>query len=51
MPPPLMTTIATLAVSAIYIFWEHYHQILERRQRLLRSRVAFMLWVMANRDE
>jgi hypothetical protein len=49
---PMTTTITTFAVSAIFLVWQNYRQILEqRRQRQLRSRVAFMLWTMAIRDQ
>src|SRR5207248_6869261 len=35
----------TLAVSAIYCIWSAYHRVHRQRQRLLRERVAYMLWV------
>ena len=47
---PLMSTVATFAVSAIFLVWQNYRQALDRRQRVLRSRVAYMLWVIANRE-
>jgi hypothetical protein len=48
---PLSVSMATFAVSAIFIVWENYRRFVERRERVLRSRVAFMLWCAAARDE
>jgi hypothetical protein len=48
---PLLPTVATFAVSAIFLVWQNYRQALDRRRRVLRSRVAYMLWVMANRED
>jgi len=48
---PLVGSIATLAVSIIFYTWQLYSQIRVQKQRTLRERVAFMLWVMANEDE
>jgi hypothetical protein len=42
--------LAALAVAGIYYGWRAYFHTLLRRQRTLRERVAFMLWVMANRS-
>ena len=39
----------TLAVSAIYCLWHQHVQRQQRRDSVLRQRVAYMLWVMANR--
>ena len=51
MNPLTPTTVATFAVSAIFLVWQNYRQVLEgRRRRVLCSRVAYMLWVMANRE-
>jgi recombinational DNA repair ATPase RecF len=44
---PFVGTIATLAVAIIFYTWQLYHQIQQQRQRVLRQRVAYMLWVMA----
>ena len=38
----------TLAVSAIYCLWYAYQQEKLRRNRVLRERVAYMLWVTAD---
>ncbi len=48
---PLALSMATFAVSTIYIVWQNYRQVIDRRQQALRSRVAYMLWCAANRDE
>ena len=45
---PLVPSMATLAVSTIYCLWQAYCQVQVRRQRQLRERVAYMLWVAAN---
>jgi hypothetical protein len=41
--------IAALAVAVIFYIWRGYALFLWRKQRVLRSRVAYMLWVMADR--
>jgi hypothetical protein len=44
---PLLTALPTLAVSAMYCLW-HLTQIARiQRQKKLRERVAYMLWVVA----
>jgi hypothetical protein len=48
---PLMTSMATLAVSTIFCVWRAYQQIEQRRKRQLRERVACMLWVAAMRND
>jgi hypothetical protein len=47
---PLVGSIATLAVSVIFYTWQLYSHIRLRKQRNLRERVAYMLWVMAHQD-
>ena len=42
-------SLATLAVAGIYYAWRAYHSEQVRRERCLRERVAYMLWVMASR--
>jgi hypothetical protein len=39
----------TLAVSTIYGVWLAYRRALLQRERTLRERVAYMLWVLASR--
>ncbi len=46
---PLSGYVATLAVAVVYYVWRGYVQLQLRRQRLLRERVAYLLWVMAER--
>jgi hypothetical protein len=43
----MITTIPTLTVSTIYLAWDACRRQQERRDRLLRERVAYMLWVAA----
>jgi len=47
---PLLLAAPTLAVSAIYCLWPAYrrHQ-LRRRRRVLCDRLAYLLWVIAER--
>jgi hypothetical protein len=40
----------TLAVSMIYVVWQNYHVLMQRRERVLRSRVTWMLWRAANME-
>jgi hypothetical protein len=39
--------LATFAVAALYYVWRAHYQVRLRRHRLLRERVTYMLWVMA----
>ncbi len=48
--PLLVCSIALLAVTVIYLFWRSYLQACERRQCVLRERVAFLLWVVADAE-
>lgn len=48
---PMSISMATFAVSTIYIIWNKYRHVMDRREQTLRSRVAYMLWCAANRDE
>jgi hypothetical protein len=46
----ILPSLSTLAVSAIFCIWQAYQRYeLARRHRQLRERVAYMLWVMAQR--
>jgi hypothetical protein len=47
----MLPSVSTLAVSVIYCVWNAYRVALLRRERLLRDRVAYMLWVMAHGPE
>ena len=42
---------AILAVAGVYYVWRAYEEVLERRRRRLRQRLAYMLWVMAQQEE
>jgi hypothetical protein len=46
----ILPSLSTLAVSVIYCIWQAYVRYeLAARHRQLRERVAYMLWVMAQR--
>ena len=45
----IVTNVAALAVANLYYFWRAHYQGRQRRDRVLRQRVAYMLWVMAER--
>jgi hypothetical protein len=47
----MFTAIPALTVSTIFLAWNVCHRQRRRRDRLLRERVAYMLWVAANRDD
>jgi hypothetical protein len=40
-------TYPTLAVSAIYCLWQVYQRAIVLRERVLRERVVYMLWILA----
>ena len=40
--------ISVLTVACIFYLWRSYADELVRRERTLRERIAYMLWVMAN---
>jgi hypothetical protein len=42
---------AALTVALIFYTWRTYDQLRRRRGRLLRERVAYMLWVLATRTD
>jgi hypothetical protein len=48
---PLLTALPTLTVSALYCAWNLYRSTQFQRQRRLRERVAYMLWVLATEVE
>jgi hypothetical protein len=45
--PMLYSSACALAVAVIFYGWREYRTRLDGRNRLLRERVAYMLWVMA----
>ena len=46
---PIVTNMAALAVTTLYYLWRAHYQTRLRRQRVRCQRVAYMLWVMAER--
>lgn len=47
----IFCNISALAVASIFYSWRIYYGECLKRQRQLRERVAYMLWVMANQAE
>lgn len=45
---PIVTNMAALAVATLYYLWRAHYQTRQRRDCVLRQRVAYMLWVMAD---
>jgi len=45
---PVLSALPTLAIATVYCLWHARAQALQLKQRLLRERVTWMLWVMAN---
>lgn len=45
----LCCNVAALTVALLYYTWRAYHQTRIARDRVLRERVAYMLWVVAER--
>ena len=41
-------TASALSVALLFYSWRTYHQKIEYREKRLRERVTYMLWVMAN---
>jgi hypothetical protein len=39
---------SALSVAVLFYGWREYHQRIVGRQKQLRERVTYMLWVMAN---
>jgi hypothetical protein len=48
---PLMLNVSACAVAILYCVWKNYRRLIDQKQLLLRERVAFMLWKMAERGE
>jgi len=40
--------VAALTVASVFYCYREYHTILQKKNRRLRERVTYMLWVMAN---
>ena len=49
MPPMLCWQIAALTIAGLYYVWRDVYRMRIRTPKLLRERVAYMLWVTANR--
>jgi hypothetical protein len=47
----MLTALPAITVSTIFLAWSASRRDRERRDRLLRERVAYMLWVAANEDD
>ena len=47
----ILCSAAAFAAAAAYCVWRAFVQARRRRERRLRRRVAYMLWVMAGLDE
>jgi len=47
----MLATVPTLAVSIIFCLYDLARRACRQRQRRLRERVTYMLWVMANQDD
>jgi hypothetical protein len=46
--PTLVCNVAALAVAGLFYCWRAYHGQRLLRERTLRERVAYMLWVAAD---
>ena len=46
--PNIICGLAALSVATVFYTYRAYFEHLKARQRLLRERVTYMLWVMAN---
>ncbi len=47
----MLAAIPALTVSAIFVAWNAARRERQRRDRQLRERVAYMLWVAAHHDD
>jgi hypothetical protein len=47
--PTVYCNLCALAVATIFYGWREYQSRHDRRERVLRDRVTYMLWVMAER--
>jgi hypothetical protein len=47
----LCGSVAALAVASIYYTWRAYFRVHLQHERLLRERIAYMLWVVAQSAE
>jgi hypothetical protein len=47
----LAVCIISLTVVCIYLLWRVYRFTMQQRERVLRDRVTYLLWTMANRPK
>jgi hypothetical protein len=45
---PLSTYVAALVIAVVFYAWRGYARVHARRRRVLRERVAYLLWVVAD---
>jgi hypothetical protein len=48
---PIACHFAALTVSMLYCLWRRHQELILRKQRVVRQRVALMLWVIAQGQE
>lgn len=48
---PVIAALPTLAIATVYCFWQIYEVARKQKERRLRERVTWMLWVMAQEEE
>jgi hypothetical protein len=48
---PIVANVAALAVAALFYLWRSHYEARRQRRRLRRERVAYLLWVIAERVE
>lgn len=44
---PVVYGVSTLAIATIFYIWRSYHEFMLRKDKILRERVTYMLWTMA----
>jgi hypothetical protein len=44
---PMVCQFAAVTVAVLYCSWRRHHDLLIRKQRVIRERVALMLWAIA----
>jgi hypothetical protein len=47
----IVSNVAALAVAALFYLWRSHYEARRQRLRLRRQRVAYLLWVLAERVE
>lgn len=46
--PAFSSVVAAVSVAAIFSIWRGYAEFSLRRQRMLRERIAYLLWIVAD---